>query len=99
MSLSFGGSLAFSIGVAFMKPSAGLTRLYPTLVVVLSFVIGAVFLTRAVTMATTTTTVIIGLGLEATLTLVIGMVLLGDRINVRQVLGVVLVLSGVALVR
>ncbi len=99
MGLIFGGSLAFSIGVAFMKPSEGLTRMYPTLVVVLSFVTGAVFLTRAVTIATTTTTVIIGLGLEATLTLAIGTFLLGDRINIRQVLGVVLVLAGVALVR
>jgi multidrug transporter EmrE-like cation transporter len=99
MGLIFGGSLAFSIGVAFMKPSAGLTRMYPTLIVVLSFVIGAAFLTRAVTIATTTTTVIIGLGLEATLTLAIGTLLLGDRINIRQVLGVVLVLAGVALVR
>lgn len=99
MGLIFGGSLAFSIGVAFMKPSQGLTRMVPTMIVVLSFVIGAVFLTRAVTATTTSTTIIIGLGLEATLTLAIGWFLLGDRINLRQALGVALVLCGVALVR
>lgn len=99
MGLILGGSVAFSIGAAFMKPSEGMTRLVPTLVVVASFVIGAVFLARAASKATTTSTVIAGLGLEAGLTLAIGSLLLGDRISVRQAIGLVLVLGGVALVR
>lgn len=99
MGMIVGGSLAFSIGAVFMKPSQGLTRMYPTMVVVLSFLVGAVFLTRAVMKATTTTTVIISLGIEAALTLGMCALFLGDRLSARQALGVVLVLAGVVMIR
>jgi multidrug transporter EmrE-like cation transporter len=93
------GSLAFSVGGAFMKASNGLTTFTPTLVVLLSFVLGASLLTRAVTQANMSTTVIVGLGFEAVLTVLIGFLFLGDRVSIGQALGMMLVLSGVALVK
>jgi multidrug transporter EmrE-like cation transporter len=99
MGLIIGGSLAFSIGGAFMKASNGLTRLPATLVVIVSFIIGAGLLTRAVTSANLSTTIVVGLGLEAVLTIGIGIVFLGDRISVGQAFGMLMVLAGVTLVR
>jgi multidrug transporter EmrE-like cation transporter len=98
MGLILGGSLAFSVGAAFMKSSDGLTKFAPTAIVILSFLIGAGLLTRAVRSETTSTAVILGLGFEAVITVGIGMMLLGDRLTVRQMLGLALVLGGVALV-
>ena len=93
-----GGSLAFSVGAAFMKSSQGFTRLVPTAVVMISFLLGAAFLTRAVKTNNMSTTVIVGLGIEAVITVSIGIFLLGDRLSVRQAIGVLLVLVGTALV-
>jgi multidrug transporter EmrE-like cation transporter len=93
------GSVAFSIGGAFMKASNGLTTFTPTLIVLLSFVLGAGLITRAVTGANLSTTIVIGLGFEAILTVLIGFLFLGDRVSVGQALGMTLVLSGVALVK
>jgi multidrug transporter EmrE-like cation transporter len=93
------GSMAFSIGGAFMKASNGLTRFTPTLIVLLSFVLGAGLLTRAVTRANMSTTVIIGLGFEAVLTMLIGFLFLGDRVSIGQAMGIMLVLGGITLVK
>ena len=98
MSLILGGSLAFSIGAAFMKASQGLTRLTPTLVVIISSLIGVAFLAKAVRVTSTSTTIVVGLGFEALLTVAIGICLLGDRVSPRQAAGMILVIAGVALV-
>ena len=42
------GSVAFSIGGAFMRMSDGFTRLWPSLIVATCFVVGAGFLAKAV---------------------------------------------------
>lgn len=99
MTLILAGSIAFSIGGAFMKASDGLTRFTPTMVVFLSFVLGAGLLTRAVTGANLSTTVVLGLGMEAVLTVLIGFLFLGDRVSIGQAAGMLLVVVGVALVR
>jgi multidrug transporter EmrE-like cation transporter len=99
MGLIIGGSLAFSIGGAFMKASNGLTRLPPTMIVICSFIIGAALVTKAATSANLSTTIVVGLGFEAILTIGIGIVFLGDRISVGQALGMLLVLTGITLVR
>jgi quaternary ammonium compound-resistance protein SugE len=93
-----GGSCAFSVGAAFMKSSQGFTRLVPTTIVILSFLLGAAFLTRAVTTNNMSTTVIVGLGFEAVITVGIGIFLLGDRLTIRQAAGMLLVLVGTGLV-
>ena len=93
-----GGSFAFSIGAAFMKSSQGFTRLLPTMIVILSFLLGAAFLARAVSANNMSTTVIVGLGFEAVFTVAIGIFLLGDKLTIRQAAGMLLVLAGTALV-
>jgi multidrug transporter EmrE-like cation transporter len=93
-----GGSFAFSIGAAFMKSSQGFTCLVPTAIVILSFLLGAAFLTRAVNANTMSTTVVVGLGFEAVITVCIGIFLLGDKLTIRQGAGMLLVLAGTALV-
>ena len=99
MALIIGGSLAFSIGAAFMKSSEGLTRLLPTLMVVLWFLVGAALLTRAVTAESTSFAIMVSLGIEALITVLIGAFLLGDHVSFRQALGMVVVVGGVAMVR
>ncbi len=99
MALIIGGSFAFSIGAAFMKSSQGLTRMLPTMMVVLWFLIGAGLLTKAVTAESTSFAIMVSLGLEALITILIGAFLLGDHISARQALGMAVVIAGVALVR
>lgn len=92
------GSMAFAVGGAFMKASDGLTRFTPTLVVLISFVVGAGLLTRAVASSNLSTTLVVGLGIEAVLTMIIGFMFLGDRVSLGQAAGMILVVGGVALV-
>lgn len=88
------GSLAFSIGGAFMGMSAGFTRLWPSVLVAACFVIGAGFLARAVHHGGLSTTYVIGLGIEAVLSVVIGLAILGERLSGLQTAGIAIVLVG-----
>ncbi len=99
MGLVIGGSVAFSIGGAFMPATNGFRVLSPSLVVALSFLIGAAMLARAVAASNLSTTMTLGLGIEALLTVGVGRFLLGDRITVVQALGMLLIVEGVVLVR
>ena len=71
----------------------------PTLMVLLSFLVGAVLLSRAVHLQNTSTTIILGLGVEALLTVALGVYVLGDKLTVTQGVGLLFVLVGIALVR
>jgi small multidrug resistance pump len=93
------GSTLFCIGGAFMKASHGFTHLGPSLVVAIAFLLGSVFLSRAVTGQMLSTTLILGLGLEALGAVAIGVLVLGERLNPSQTGGIVLVITGVALLR
>jgi multidrug transporter EmrE-like cation transporter len=99
MGLIIGGSVAFSIGGAFMQASRGFTRLTPSLIVAVSFIIGSALIARAVHHANLSTTIVIGLGIEALLTVGFGIMVLGDKVSLRQAAGVLLVVGGVCLVR
>jgi multidrug transporter EmrE-like cation transporter len=88
------GSLAFSVGAAFMGHSAGFTRLWPSVIVAACFVIGSGFLARAVRRGGLSTTYVIALGVEAVITVGIGLALLGERLNGAQVAGIAIVLVG-----
>jgi small multidrug resistance pump len=98
MGLIIGGSIAFSIGGAFLRASEGFTRIIPTFIVAASFVLGSAFLARAVTNGNVSTTIVVGLGIEAAITVAIGLCLLGDRLTISQAVGMLLVAGGVALI-
>ena len=88
------GSVAFSIGAAFMGVTDGFTRLWPSIVVAACFVAGAGFLARAVHTGGLSTTYVIGLGIEALLTVGIGLAVLGERLTAAQTVGVGIILVG-----
>ena len=88
------GSLAFSIGGAFMRQSDGFTRFWPSVVIAACFVTGAAFLARAVSRGGLSTTFVIGLGIEAVISVGIGLALLGERLTGPQTAGIAIILVG-----
>jgi multidrug transporter EmrE-like cation transporter len=92
-------ALSFSVGGYFMKLSAGLTQLRPTLLVFACFGIGACFQTVAMQGQQMSITYIVVLGLEAISALFLGRLLLGEGISLSKLLGVGLVLLGIVLLR
>ena len=92
-------SIAFSVGGAFMKPSNGFTQVGPSSVVIACFVFGAVLLTRAVGRGSLSTTYVLGLGLEAVVSVAVGLAVLGERLTTRQAVGVGLIVLGLVAVR
>lgn len=88
------GSLAFSIGGAFMGVSDGFTRFWPSAAIAVCFVVGAVFLARAVNRGGLSTTFVVGLGIEAVLSVGIGLAILGERLTAAQTAGIAIILVG-----
>lgn len=88
------GSLAFSIGGAFMGISDGFTKFWPSVVIAACFVVGAGFLAKAVNRGGLSTTFVIGLGIEAVLSVGIGLALLGERLTTAQTAGIAIILVG-----
>jgi quaternary ammonium compound-resistance protein SugE len=84
---------------AFMKAAGGFTRLWPSAAVIASFVVGAFFLTRAVQRSGLASAYTVGLGIEAIMVVTVGVGLLGERPSPTKVIGIVLILLGVAGVR
>jgi multidrug transporter EmrE-like cation transporter len=91
-------SSAFAIGGAFMKPSDGFTRFGPSLAVAACFLSGTVLLARAVQQGSLSTTYVIALGLEATVAVGVGMLVLGERVSLIQAAGIALIVSGLVVV-
>lgn len=92
-------SVAFSVGGALMKSSDGFNRLAPSLLVGVLFVIGAALMARAVRSDGLSTAFVMGLGVEAVVSVGIGAALLGERMHVSQWTGIALILVGVGVVR
>jgi multidrug transporter EmrE-like cation transporter len=90
------GSLAFSVGGAFMRFSDGFTKFWPSVIVATCFVVGAGFLARAVNRGPLSTTYVIGLGIEAVISVGIGLALLGERLTAAQTAGIAIILIGLA---
>ena len=90
------GSLAFSVGGAFMRQSDGFTKFWPSVVIAACFVVGAGFLARAVNRGGLSTTFVIGLGIEAVISVGIGLVLLGEHLTGPQSAGIAIILVGLA---
>jgi small multidrug resistance pump len=93
------GSLAFSIGGAFMHTSAGFTRLWPSVLVAACFVVGAAFVARAVQVGGLSTTYVVGLGVEAIISVAIGLIILGERLTTTQMAGLLIIGIGLLTVR
>ena len=92
-------ALSFSIGGYFMKLSAGLTQLRPTLLVLACFGIGACFQTIAMQGEQMSVTYIVVLGLEAITAFLLSILFLNEGISLPKLLGVGLVLLGILLLR
>ena len=91
-----GKPIAFVIGGAFMT-QRGLLALAA---VYFCFLVGATLQLRATqAVSNMSLTYLITLGLEAALSLGVGLVLLGDRYSQVQVWGIALVIAGIALLR
>ena len=88
------GSLAFSIGGAFMRLSDGFTKFWPSVIIAACFVVGAGLLARAVDRGGLSTTYVVGLGIEAVISVAIGLALLGERLTVAQTAGIAIILLG-----
>jgi len=94
-----GASLAFSVGGALMKSSNGFNRLAPSIMVGALFVVGAALMAKAVTHDRLSTAFVMGLGVEAIVSVGIGAMVLGERMHLSQWTGVALILIGVGVVR
>ena len=88
------GSLAFSVGGAFMRLSDGFTKFWPSVIIAACFVLGAGLLARAVNRGGLSTTYVVGLGIEAVISVAIGLALLGERLTVAQTAGFAIILLG-----
>jgi small multidrug resistance pump len=92
-------ALSFSIGGYFMKLSAGLTHLRPTLLMFGFFSVGAVLQTVAMRGEQMAITYIVVLGFEAVTALILSMVLLNENASLSKLAGMALVVSGIVLLR
>jgi multidrug transporter EmrE-like cation transporter len=92
-------ALSFSIGGYFMKLSAGLTQLRPTVLMFGVFSVGTIFQTVAMRGEQMAITYIVVLGFEAITALVLSMVLLNEGASLSKFAGVALVVAGIVLLR
>jgi multidrug transporter EmrE-like cation transporter len=92
-------ALSFSIGGYFMKLSAGLTHLRPTVLMFAFFCVGAVLQTVAMQGEQMAVTYIVVLGFEAITALALSMLLLHEGGSISKFAGVALVVAGIVLLR
>jgi multidrug transporter EmrE-like cation transporter len=92
-------ALSFSIGGYFMKLSAGLTQLRPTVMMFAFFSIGAVLQTVAMRNEQMAITYIVVLGFEAITALGLSLFLLHESASLSKLTGVALVVAGIVLLR
>jgi multidrug transporter EmrE-like cation transporter len=92
-------ALSFSIGGYFMKLSAGLTHLGPTVLMFAFFSVGAVFQTVAMRGEEMAITYIAVLGFEAITAFALSVFLLNESSSISKFAGVGLVLAGIVLLR
>jgi multidrug transporter EmrE-like cation transporter len=92
-------AVSFSIGGYFMKLSAGLTHLRPTLLMVGFFSVGTVLQTFAMRGEQMAVTYIVVLGFEAIAAFALSVFLLNEGSSLPKFAGVALVLAGIVLLR
>jgi multidrug transporter EmrE-like cation transporter len=99
LSLLLTASAAYAVGGLFMKRSAGLTQMPPTLVFLALFVAGALVQARAMKDGELGPAFIFVLGAEAVLTVIISAMILGESYSVSRLLAITLVVVGVGWLR
>jgi quaternary ammonium compound-resistance protein SugE len=92
-------ALSFSIGGYFMKLSAGLTQLRPTLLVFAFFTLGAGLQTVAMRGQEMAITYIVVLGFEAITAFSLGVFFLKEGSSLTKLAGVGMVLAGIVVLR
>jgi len=90
-------ALSFVLGGVCMKASAGLTRLWPSVLMSLLFLMGAALQAVGMRQEDMSVAYISVLGLEALLALACGALLFGEAISGLRLCAVVLIITGVAL--
>lgn len=89
----------YVVGGMFMKYSAGLTRWRPALALVVVFGAGALVQAWAMKQEPLGSSYVVVLGLEALLAVIAGYFLFTERMTLRMISGVVLVVFGIILLR
>lgn len=90
-------SCMFAGGGALMKISDGFTRVWPSAGVILLFIAGAFLFARALRTGGLTTVWIVGLGIEAAVSVILGMWLFSENFSNFQIAGIVLIVGGTVL--
>jgi multidrug transporter EmrE-like cation transporter len=98
-SLTCLAAVCFSVGGYFMKASAGLTELRPTMLVFTFFIAGASLQTIAMRGQQMVITYIVVLGLEAISAYSLGVFFLKEGSSLARLAGVALVLAGILVLR
>ena len=92
-------SCIFAAAGALMSATDGARRPLPTAAVVALFGVGAIVMARAVQRQGLANAWLVGLGLEAVVSTLLGMWLYSERFSTPQMAGLVLVVGGTALLR
>ena len=86
-------------GGALMKASRGLTRLMPTVALVMVFSAGALIQAKAMRHQQMGSSYVVVLGLEALLAVVAGSVFFGEHVTTKMLAGVIFVVIGIVMLR
>lgn len=92
-------SIAFATGGVVMKWSDGFSRVGPSVLVGVLFLLGAAAMARAVTSDGLSTAFVMGLGIEAVASVLLGVTVLGERLGPVEWGGIGLIVAGVGLLR
>src|SRR5687768_5898068 len=97
--LSLLAALSFTVGGIFMKRADGLQHATAVVAFLLLFAVGAAIQSQAMRGGELGATYGIVLGLEAALALGFGMVLFAEPLTLQKVTAIVLIVSGIAVLR
>ena len=92
-------ALAFTVGGIFMKYAEGLRNLAASSGFLVMFGLGAVLQSQAMRGAELGSTYILVLGLEAAFAFGFGSVIFGEAVTVAKIAAIILIVSGIALLR
>ncbi len=92
-------AVSFTVGGVYMKLSAGLTQLVPSLLVYVFFAAGASLQTLAMQKSELSITYLLVLGLESILALLFGVFLFKEASSYGKYLGTTLIVAGMVIVR
>ncbi len=92
-------SVAFGVGGLCMARAEGFSRPGPACGALALFLVGAGAMTVAVHHGELSSVYLVGLGLEAVVSVVLGVAVLRESLSAAKVLGLVIILAGIMLVK